>query len=233
MNTKKFGHIFIAFALVALMLCMPLAAYATGAEAPSADTSSAAPQVPVTPDVPVDPAASESAPADTAAPAVETVVVTNYVAVTDEKGATVTDESGNAVTEVVTAYETVPTTAAPAETTAPATPENLVFYPNADSAFGVISVQKGDNGWTVVDGDYYEDPEKAPVYIAIEPGKRDLHGTITVEYDDEDGWVVTESDFYGSKLMVVPIIIITFLVTLALMVAINIIIIKIRKTPGK
>lgn len=227
MNTKKFGYLFIALALVASMLCMPFAAYATGAEAPSAETSTSA-------NAPTDPAADDViAPAVTDEPAVETVVVTKSIAVIDASGAVVTDESGATVTEIVTSYETVPVTTAPAETTAPAVPENLVFYPDANSAFGVISVQKGESGWEVVDGDYYEDPEKTPVYVAIEPGKRDLHGTITVEFDDDDGWVVTDSDFYSSKLMVVPIIIITFLVTLALMVAINIIIIKLRRTSSK
>lgn len=225
MNTKKFGYLFIALALVVSMFCVPFAAYATGAEAPSSDASTSA-------IAPVAPAATDAVPP--VAEPKETVWGTEYVDVTDENGTVVTDENGAKVTEVVTVPVSAPAaTTAPAETTAPATPENLVFYPDAGSAFGVISVQKGDNGWEVVEGDYYEDFEKAPVYVAIEPGKRDLHGTITVEFNDDEGWVVTDSDFYSSKLMVVPVIIITFLVTLALMVAINIIIIKLRRTSGK
>ena len=228
MNIKKFSNLFIALALVASMFCLPFAAYATGADASGSDTTSTA--------APADPGAADqttTAPAVTEAPSVETVVVTSYAPVLDENGAPVKDENGVEVTTVITYYETVPVTTAPAETTAPATPENLVFYPDAGSVFGVISIQKGDNGWEAVSGDFYEDPEKAPVYVAIEPGKRDLHGTVTVEFDDDDGWVVTKADFYASKLMVVPVVIITFLVTLALMVAINILIIKLRKSSNK
>lgn len=206
MNIKKFSCLFVVLALVISMFCV--SAFALEADG-NANSDAAAPS-------------EEAAAADAANNASD-----DDASADANAGSDVASEEGADATGTTAAGTDA--SSAPVETSA--VPENLEFVPDVTAELGVLIVYKDDEGWAVSEAAYYADEAEKPITVAVEPEYGDKHGSLTVEMQDDGSWVVTDASYYSTKLMIIPVIIITFLVTLALMVTINIIIIKLRKSP--
>lgn len=106
--------------------------------------------------------------------------------------------------------------------------EQIPFTPEADANYATLHLVKGVDGWEVKKGSYYKNIGDVPETVEIDPTLGDKHAMLVLEKTD-DAWKVESAAYYGTKLQVIPIIIITFLITLALTVLVNLLLIKIYK----
>lgn len=106
--------------------------------------------------------------------------------------------------------------------------EQIPFTPEADANYATLHLVKGVDGWKVDKKSYYKNIGDVPETVEIDPALGDKHAMLVLEKTD-DAWKVESAAYYGTKLQVIPIIIITFLITLALTVLVNLLLIKIYK----
>lgn len=170
------------------------------------------------------PTPTEKNTPETAEPVAEPVTEPKTDATgTDATGADVTgtDVTGTDVSR--TPEELFVTTADPAVVT-----EQIPFTPEADANYATLHLVKGVDGWKVDKKSYYKNIGDVPETVEIDPALGDKHAMLVLEKTD-DAWKVESAAYYGTKLQVIPIIIITFLITLALTVLVNLLLIKIYK----
>lgn len=117
-----------------------------------------------------------------------------------------------------------------ATSTLPETTEEPVlvsFVPEGDSKAGVLKVKKTENGWEVVQPEFYEEGT-FPQTVVISPEYGDKHANIILE-QKEGTWEAVEEHYYGTKLQVLPILVVLFVIVLALVVLCNLLLIKIYR----
>ncbi len=191
-------------------------------------------------DAPTNQAAqTTAAPETTIAPTADSTDVTEA---TDPTNAD-TDTTASAENDTTDGTGTI---AAPAdgETTTPDTtaPTPTIVAPvlvdatanfkhDKNSKYVAVLFGKDEQGqWVMLDGKDVTDPEaKEPSIALFSPKNGSLHATFTLEMDEDGEWNITDEDYYNTKLHYLPIIIITFFITLALSVIINVILIKLHK----
>lgn len=105
---------------------------------------------------------------------------------------------------------------------------------NKDTEYVVLLFGKDETvegGWNIVDNSFVDGKgAAAPSVIVLNPESEKKNGSITVELNESTGkWEVAKESYYGSKLLLIPVIAISFIIVLALTVLVNLIIIKIQK----
>lgn len=106
--------------------------------------------------------------------------------------------------------------------------EQIPFTPKADAKYATLHLVKGVDGWEVNKESYYKNIGDVPETVEIDPTLGDKHAMLVLEKTDNT-WNVENATYYGTKLQVIPVVIITFLITLALTVLVNLLLIKIYK----
>lgn len=176
-------------------------------DATDADDTTDAPDV-----TDVDPAASDSTEADTTVP--------------DGTGTDTTAAPAEGETTTPGTTAPTPTVVAPVLVDATAN-----FKHDENAKYVAVLFGKDEQGqWVMLEGENVTDAEaKQPSIALFNPKNGSLHATFTLEMDEDGEWNITDQDYYNTKLHYLPIIIVTFFITLALSVIINIVLIKLHK----